>query len=206
MKMASSKFCPHCGKNLNYTAGFMHLPAGFVIHSNHPYVIGAAQSQGKQSITYIGLDMATNQRVAIKEFFPGSMATRSGTTVIPYSGVHGENFAYGKNTFLEEAKTGTLAATAMANKMRDWESSTGPEFGWLGVAPEFRGKRLAQVVCQAVQDRFRREGFKKIYLRTDDYRLAAIKTYLALNWQPVTDSQDMLDRWKTISKKLNLPC
>jgi len=108
--------------------------------------------------------------------------------------------------FLEDVQTGTLAATAMANKMRAWESDTGPEFGWLGVAPEFRGKRLAQVVCQAVQDRFRREGFKKIYLRTDDYRLAAIKTYLALNWQPLTDSQDMIDRWKTIRKKLNLPC
>ena len=104
MKMASSKFCPHCGKNLNYTAGFMHLPAGFVIHSNHPYVVGAALSQGKQSITYIGLDMATNQRVAIKEFFPTLCCSRTGTNSVKVDIGQESNYQNELHSFLAEAR------------------------------------------------------------------------------------------------------
>ena len=58
------------------------------------------------TFTYLAQDYQTKELVAIKEFFPDTMATRTGgTTVTPFSGERGENFAYGRNTFLEEAKT-----------------------------------------------------------------------------------------------------
>ena len=73
---------------------------------NGRYIIGRVLGQGGFGITYTARDHQTGEIVAIKEFFPDSMVTRSNhTTVTPYTGERGENFAYGKDTFLLEAKT-----------------------------------------------------------------------------------------------------
>ena len=80
------------------------LPQGSILYGR--YIIGRVLGQGGFGITYLAQDYQTKERVAIKEFFPDTMATRTGgTTVTPFSGERGENFAYGRNTFLEEAKT-----------------------------------------------------------------------------------------------------
>ena len=80
------------------------LPAGSIL--NGRYIIGRVLGQGGFGITYTARDHQTGQIVAIKEFFPDSMVTRSNhTAVMPYTGERGENFGYGKDTFLLEAKT-----------------------------------------------------------------------------------------------------
>ena len=80
------------------------LPQGSILYGR--YIIGRVLGQGGFGITYLAQDYQTKELVAIKEFFPDTMATRTGgTAVTPFSGERGENFAYGRNTFLEEAKT-----------------------------------------------------------------------------------------------------
>lgn len=80
------------------------LPAGTVLAGK--YVIESALGQGGFGITYVAEDYKTKEKVAIKEFFPDTMVTRGPNhTIIVHSGSVGENFEYGKECFLEEAKT-----------------------------------------------------------------------------------------------------
>ena len=105
---------------------------------------------------------------------------------------------------LEEKSSGLLAATAMANRVRPGEEALGGELGWVGAGPAFRGRHFGTVVCQAVQARYKQEGVTRAYLRTDDFRLPAIKTYWALGWRPVIGSPEVRKRWETVCKKLGL--
>ena len=104
--------------------------------------------------------------------------------------------------FLEEKSSGKIVATAMANRVRPGEEELGGELGWVGVDPEFRGKHLSAILCSAVQKRYGQEGYTKAYLRTDDFRLPAVKTYLDLGWLPLIDSDVMKTRWEKICRKL----
>jgi serine/threonine protein kinase len=69
------------------------------------YVIVRVLGQGGFGITYEAVDHKTGQKVAVKEFFPDTMATRTQTTVTAFAGERGESFAYGKSCFLQEAET-----------------------------------------------------------------------------------------------------
>ena len=98
--------CTACGfdSGANREKYPLALAPGSIL--NGRYIIGRVLGQGGFGITYTAKDHQTGQIMAIKEFFPDSMATRtSHTTVTPLTGEKGENFAYGKNTFLNEAKT-----------------------------------------------------------------------------------------------------
>ena len=80
------------------------LPEGSVLAGQ--YIIEGVLGQGGFGITYEARDHKTGDRVAVKEFFPDSMATRTNqTTVSAFSGERGESFAYGKSCFLQEAET-----------------------------------------------------------------------------------------------------
>ena len=105
MKMAEGDTCPHCGKNVNYAGSPAHLPAGYVVSGKHPYVLGAALGQGGFGITYLALDMVTNERVAIKEYYPTYCSARtSHSNVTAYSNQE-DVYAKGKERFLNEART-----------------------------------------------------------------------------------------------------
>ena len=69
------------------------------------YIINSVLGQGGFGITYKATDHKTNQIVAIKEYFPDSLAYREGTTVISYPGERTDNYEYGKQNFLQEAET-----------------------------------------------------------------------------------------------------
>ena len=103
MKTTDSDICPHCGKNIDYVGAPSHLPAGYVVSGRHPYVLGAALGQGGFGITYIALDMVTNERVAIKEYFPTFCAGRTDGTVSAYPNQE-EIFLKGRRRFLDEAQ------------------------------------------------------------------------------------------------------
>ncbi len=80
------------------------LPAKTVLAGQ--FVIQKVLGQGGFGITYEATDHKTGERVAVKEFFPDSLATRTEqTTVTPFTGDRGENFKYGKSCFLQEAET-----------------------------------------------------------------------------------------------------
>ena len=98
--------CAFCGfDNIKNRRDFpAALPPGSILYGR--YIIGRVLGQGGYGITYLAQDHRANMLVAIKEFFPDSIATRTNSTcVIPFSGSRGENFQYGKDAFLEEAKT-----------------------------------------------------------------------------------------------------
>ena len=98
--------CPHCGYDPTQDAGKypLALPCGTILCGR--YILGAVLGQGGFGITYIAQDYQTKSRVAVKEFFPDTMATRTNSqTVTAFSGQRAESFLYGKTCFLEEAET-----------------------------------------------------------------------------------------------------
>ena len=99
--------CPFCGfdgsaQEARYP---LALRTGAIL--NGRYIIGRVLGQGGFGVTYIAQDYQTKQRVAIKEYLPTDMAGRGGNTgaVQLFSGERRENFRYGKELFLQEAKT-----------------------------------------------------------------------------------------------------
>lgn len=79
------------------------LPEGTVLAGQ--YTINKVLGQGGFGITYKATDYKTNEFVAVKEFFPDTLAYREMTKVISYPGERTENYEYGKEGFLQEAKT-----------------------------------------------------------------------------------------------------
>lgn len=71
------------------------------------YIIKEVLGQGGFGITYKAVDRISGKFVAVKEYFPESMATRlpGKTDVTSYSGDRGDNFQYGKQCFIQEAET-----------------------------------------------------------------------------------------------------
>ena len=97
--------CPYCGFDLgeNQADYPTALPAGTVL--NGRYIIGRVLGQGGFGITYLALDTQLNAKVAVKEFMPNEIATRVGTTVSVAMKSRAEDFTYGAERFMEEART-----------------------------------------------------------------------------------------------------
>ena len=101
--------------------------------------------------------------------------------------------------------TGRLAATAMASHNPAERHPFGGEVGWVAAAPGHRGRSLGAAVCAAAVARFLRAGYRRIYLKTDDWRLPALKTYLRLGFFPLLFSPDMAERWQRVCEQLDWP-
>ena len=99
--------CPHCGYDPAKDEGKypIALRAGTIL--NGRYIIGRVLGQGGFGITYVAQDYQTKSRVAIKEYLPTDFAGRTqGTNAVQiHSEEMRENFDYGKEQFLAEAKT-----------------------------------------------------------------------------------------------------
>lgn len=70
------------------------------------------------------------------------------------------------------------------------------------VLPEHRGSHLGYTLTLAVLHYFRDHGFQDAILDTDDWRLAAIKTYLRLGFEPFYYDDSHRERWRIIRQKL----
>jgi mycothiol synthase len=78
-----------------------------------------------------------------------------------------------------------------------------PELGWVAVHPAQRGRGLGLLLCQAALCFVRDRGYRYMYLKTEDFRLAAIKTYLRLGFEPeLTDPSHVL-RWQVLRDLLS---
>ena len=99
--------CPRCGYDPASDEGKypIALRAGSIL--NGRYIVGRVLGQGGFGITYLAQDYQTKGLVAIKEYLPTEFAGRTtGTCAVQvYSGDRRENFEYGKEQFLAEAKT-----------------------------------------------------------------------------------------------------
>ncbi len=98
--------CPHCG----WVEGTMpespqHLPPGTVL--NEKYLIGRVLGQGGFGITYLAWDINLNIKLAVKEYMPQDLASRAAghSMVSAYTGALNDQFEYGLEKFLQEART-----------------------------------------------------------------------------------------------------
>lgn len=99
--------CPACGFNKHTYSVQPHILAPGTILGGK-YLLGKMIGQGGFGITYIGLDINLNMRVAIKEYYPGGLVYRdvsSSDEVFVYDGDATTHFQDGKNKYIKEART-----------------------------------------------------------------------------------------------------
>jgi len=106
---------------------------------------------------------------------------------------------------IEYLETGRLAATALANHRPRPEFPFGGEMGWVAADPDHRGLGLGLAICSAATARLLRGGYRNIYLLTDGWRLAAIKVYLRLGYEPVLAGPGTPARWRAVAEQLDWP-
>ena len=98
--------CPICGY-VNDTPPEIpqQLPPGTLLNGGR-YLIGHVLGHGGFGITYLALDINLNMKLAIKEYFPNSLATRymGSTQLTIFTSDSDNNFDYGKEKYLEEAR------------------------------------------------------------------------------------------------------
>ena len=104
LKIVQTEICPYCGNDVNYSGYPNHLPAGYTLTGNVPYILGVALGQGGFGITYIALNTITGQRVAIKEYFPNHCCGRNNSTYVYPSYGQEDTFIKGRAHFLQEAQ------------------------------------------------------------------------------------------------------
>ena len=97
--------CARCGGDMGFQNRTHQLPVMTILEGR--YMVGRVLGEGGFGITYIGLDLLLNERVAIKEFFPSGAAMRSVThslTVEPAGSAGAEYIEKERERFLEEAR------------------------------------------------------------------------------------------------------
>lgn len=102
--------------------------------------------------------------------------------------------------FFAVTAEGKIFSTAAAQILPDGAGN----LHMVGTNPECQGMGGGMAVSHAVVDYFYRRGIRKAYLRTDDFRLSAIKIYLALGYRPYLTEEDMPGRWCRIMENLSL--
>jgi len=103
---------------------------------------------------------------------------------------------------VEHSGSGRLVATALAQHSPSELHPWGGEMGWVAADPAHRGKGLGLAVCAAATARLLAAGYRRIYLKTDDFRLNAIAVYLKLGYEPLMYRADMPARWQEVRAAL----
>jgi mycothiol synthase len=74
----------------------------------------------------------------------------------------------------------------------------------VGASSAYSGKRLGYTVSLAVLQELRLLGCTEAALSTDDFRLAAIKTYLNLGFVPLVNHASHPERWKLVAEDMGI--
>ena len=105
MEHIESYPCPHCGYVPSGNATAYTLRPGSILRGK--YLVGKVLGQGGFGITYIGMDLALQRKVAIKEFYPANCVGReTGTNrVVWYDSPQAQSAMHaGQEQFLKEAR------------------------------------------------------------------------------------------------------
>lgn len=106
---------------------------------------------------------------------------------------------------VEEKSSGRMVATCFAAHHPTPRHPFGGQLGWLAADPEYAGRGLGYAATAAVTRRLVSAGYRRIYLTTDDVRLAAIRVYLKMGWLPLLYKDDMAERWKAVCGRVGQP-
>jgi serine/threonine protein kinase len=116
MEAAAESRCPNCFsaslstpcRRRGWASGLDNPPPALALGTvlDGRYRIGRVLGHGGFGITYLAWDENLHLRLAIKEYLPRDSATRApdGVSLAVYSGPAAEQFAYGLERFLEEAR------------------------------------------------------------------------------------------------------
>lgn len=87
---------------------------------------------------------------------------------------------------------GAIAGTATA------KDGPLPALHMVGMNKEFFGQGLSYAICAAALNRMINHGVHRIQLKTDEFRIPAIKTYLKMGFRPWYYLDDMPARWQGV--------
>ncbi len=111
-RIAEGNFCGVCGKENIPSDILYHLKAGTLLDGK--YLVGNAESEDDNSITYVGLDVSADTVISVVEFFPSECVTRNrdinGNSVMVIRDDFKEAFARGKEAFVSSAGKLTVSA------------------------------------------------------------------------------------------------
>lgn len=95
------------------------------------------------------------------------------------------------------------APAATITVICDYEKGNG-YIHMVACKPNFRGKGIGHILNNIALNALKKAGMKTAFLTTDDWRLAAIKTYLKVGFTPDLESEpDFKERWEKIYKALD---
>ena len=122
------------------------LPAGTRLRN---YELLSVLGHGGFGITYYAKDTTLGREVAVKEYLPTTLALReNGSTVVPRSTQFAEDFIWGRERFLEEARIlATLEGAPAVVRVYDFLEANGTAYMIMGLA---RGDTL--------EERLKRDG------------------------------------------------
>ena len=104
------------------------------------YELISVLGQGGFGITYYARDTTLGREVAIKEYLPTTLALREATMVVPRSTLLAADFVWGRERFLEEARTlATLEGAPAVVRVYDFLEANGTAYMVMGLA---RGQTL----------------------------------------------------------------
>ena len=78
------------------------------------------------------------------------------------------------------------------------------EVHMVGVRTDFRGKGLGKYLNNLALIKLADKNVRFIYLTTDDWRKAAVKSYLSSGFQPVQYDLGMQERWEKVLEEFNI--
>jgi len=114
----------------------------------------------------------------------------------------------GSPRFIREAMffatwDGTPVSTACAF-LDDPSSREVIQLHMVATKPEHQGKGLAKVCSLAVMHYSAEHGCKEVYLRTDDFRVPAVRMYLKMGFQPSYVDGAGEERWQGVLRALGM--
>ncbi len=98
--------CSNCDYQESSTQDVsIYIPQGTLLEGK--YSVGNVIGQGGFGITYLGWDQNLNIKLAIKEYFPQGIVSRTpgDNTIISFAGDEKKHFEFGLDRFLKEART-----------------------------------------------------------------------------------------------------
>ena len=107
--------------------------------------------------------------------------------------------------YVREIGEDELCATAYAWRESPEEDPGLARVEWVGVRPSHRGRKLGRLMMDLVLHFMAEQGFDKVTLDTEPYRLPAVSLYLSLGFTPAPRNDEERLIWDEVLSKLVPP-
>jgi len=94
-------------------------------------------------------------------------------------------------------------ASATLTVVCDFETKEGL-IHMVGSLPQCRGKGVGGMLGQVALHALKSSGMETAFLRTDDFRVPAIRSYLRMGFQPDVSTEEFAQRWDAVFSAIGL--